>query len=51
MRLIAAGQIDHKAASLMLYSLQIATTNLQKTSFEPAQTTADSSPGLRPRSE
>lgn len=59
MRLLAAGQIDHKTASLMLYSLQIATTNLQNTSFEPAEATADSlrqtqgrlSSGLHPRSE
>jgi hypothetical protein len=29
MRLLIAGQIDRKTASLMLYSLQIATTNLQ----------------------
>jgi hypothetical protein len=29
MRLLAAGQIDRKTASLMLYSLQIATSNLQ----------------------
>jgi hypothetical protein len=35
MRLLAAGQIERKTASLMLYSLQIATTNLQHTSFEP----------------
>ena len=36
MRLLAAGQIDHKTASLMLYSLQIATSNLQQTTFEPS---------------
>jgi hypothetical protein len=29
MRLLAAGEIEHKTASVMLYSLQIATTNLQ----------------------
>jgi hypothetical protein len=34
MRLLAAGQIDRKTASLMLYSLQIATSNLQHTTFE-----------------
>jgi hypothetical protein len=28
MRLLAAGQIDRQTASLMLYSLQIATSNL-----------------------
>jgi hypothetical protein len=31
MRLLAAGQIEHKTASVMLYSLQIATTNLHAT--------------------
>jgi hypothetical protein len=35
MRLLAASQIDHKTASLMLYSLQIATSNLPQTTFEP----------------
>jgi hypothetical protein len=34
MRLLAAGQIERKTASLMLYSLQIATTNLQHTTLE-----------------
>ena len=34
MRLLAAGQIETKTASLMLYSLQLATTNLQNTTFE-----------------
>lgn len=34
MRLLASGQIDRKTASLMLYSLQIATTNLQHTTFD-----------------
>lgn len=29
MRALAAGQIDHKSANLLLYSLQIATTNLR----------------------
>jgi hypothetical protein len=29
MQLLAAGQIERKTASLMLYSLQIATTNLR----------------------
>jgi hypothetical protein len=36
-RLLAVGQIDHKTASLMLYSLQIATTNLDQTNFAPAK--------------
>ncbi|MFZ0771608.1 MAG: hypothetical protein ACLP56_18545 [Candidatus Sulfotelmatobacter sp.] len=31
LRLLAAGQIERKTASLMLYSLQIATTNLHAT--------------------
>jgi hypothetical protein len=34
MRLLAAGQIDRKTASLMLYALQIATTNLRDAAFE-----------------
>jgi hypothetical protein len=34
MRLLLAGQIEHKTASLMLYSLQIATTNLQYAALE-----------------
>ncbi|MGA9509584.1 MAG: hypothetical protein WBV55_13285 [Candidatus Sulfotelmatobacter sp.] len=34
MRLLAVGQIDRKTASLMLYALQIATTNLQDVAFE-----------------
>jgi hypothetical protein len=33
-RLLAAGQIEHKTASLMLYSLQLATTNLQYAELE-----------------
>ena len=36
MRQLAGGQIDHKTASLMLYSLQIATSNLPQTTFEPS---------------
>jgi hypothetical protein len=34
MRLLAAGQIDRKTASLMLYSLQIATANLPYTTLD-----------------
>ncbi len=34
MRLLAAGQIETKTASLMLYSLQLATTNLQYAELE-----------------
>jgi hypothetical protein len=34
MQLLATGQLDHKTASLMLYSLQIATSNLQHASLE-----------------
>jgi hypothetical protein len=34
MRLLAAGQIDRKRANLMLYALQIATTNLRNTTLE-----------------
>ncbi|HTC46073.1 MAG TPA: hypothetical protein VK722_02030 [Candidatus Aquilonibacter sp.] len=35
MRLLAAGQIDRKTASLLLYSLQIATSNLQQLDNQP----------------
>jgi hypothetical protein len=34
MRLLAAGQIERERASLMLYALQIATTNLQHATLE-----------------
>jgi hypothetical protein len=34
MRLLAEGEIDRKTASLMLYGLQIATTNLQQAALE-----------------
>jgi hypothetical protein len=34
MRLLAAGQIERKTASLMLYSLQIATSNLHNAALE-----------------
>jgi len=34
MRLLAAGQLDRKSASLMLYALQIATTNLHDAALE-----------------
>jgi hypothetical protein len=35
MRLLAAGQIDRRRAGLMLYALQIATTNLHHATWEP----------------
>ena len=35
MRLIAAGQIDGKAAGLLLYALQTASANLPRTNFAP----------------
>jgi len=34
MRLLAAGQIETKTASVMLYTLQLATTNLQRATLE-----------------
>jgi hypothetical protein len=34
-RLVAAGRIELKAAGLMLYALQTASSNLSRTSFEP----------------
>ena len=36
MRLLASQQIDHKTASLLLYALQTASTNLRMTNFKPA---------------
>jgi len=35
MRLILNGQIEHKTASLLLYALQTASTNLRNTRFDP----------------
>jgi hypothetical protein len=35
MRLLGTGQIDHRTATLMVHTLQIASTNLKQTSFEP----------------
>jgi hypothetical protein len=35
MRLIIAGQIDHKTAGLLLYGLQTASANLARTNFNP----------------
>jgi hypothetical protein len=35
MRLLVAHQIDHKTASLLLYALQTASTNLRLTNFKP----------------
>ena len=37
-RLLATQQIDHRTAALMLYALQIASSNLKHTSFEPEPT-------------
>ena len=35
MRLLVSGQLDHKTASLLLYALQTASTNLRMTRFSP----------------
>jgi hypothetical protein len=35
MRLLLTGQIEHKTASLLLYALQTASTNLRLTKFDP----------------
>src|ERR1035437_4249213 len=35
MRLLVSQQIDHKTASLLLYALQTASTNLRMTNFKP----------------
>ena len=35
MRLLVSGQLDHKTASLLLYALQTASTNLRMTKFFP----------------
>ncbi|HKM86398.1 MAG TPA: hypothetical protein VJW96_09335 [Terriglobales bacterium] len=37
MRLLATNQIEQRAATLMLYALQIASANLRMTSLEPHQ--------------
>ncbi len=39
MRQLATQMIDHRTAALMLYALQIASTNVKFTSFEPEQPT------------
>ncbi len=36
MRLLVSGQLDHKTASLLLYALQTASTNLRMTRFSPS---------------
>ena len=38
-RLLLSGQIDHKTAGLTLYALQIASSNLARTSFEASRPT------------
>lgn len=38
LRLLATQPIDHKTAALMLYALQTASINLNRTSFEPEPT-------------
>jgi len=38
LRLLVTQQIGHRTAALMLYALQIASTNLKHTSFEPEPT-------------
>ncbi len=39
MRELKSGMIDHRTAALLLYALQIASTNVKFTSFEPQQKT------------
>lgn len=39
MRLLLAGQIEHRTAGLLLYALQTASANLARTSFEPEKLT------------
>jgi hypothetical protein len=51
MRLMADGKVDRKTANLMLYTLQIATMNLQNTSLDPVETPPVASPASRPRSK
>ncbi|HET6179354.1 MAG TPA: hypothetical protein VFE61_20670, partial [Candidatus Sulfotelmatobacter sp.] len=36
-RLLVSQQIDHKSASLLLYALQTASTNLRMTKFDPGR--------------
>jgi len=45
LRLLATKQIEHRAASLMLYALQTASANLRMTSFEPEPTRVVIDPG------
>ncbi len=40
MRLVLAGQIEHRTAGLLLYALQTASANLAHTSFEPEKLTS-----------
>ena len=37
MRLLVSKQIEHKTASLLLYALQTASTNLRRTNFNPVR--------------
>jgi len=39
MRLVLAGEIEHRTAGLLLYALQTASANLANTSFEPSKLT------------
>jgi len=45
MRLLLASQIDPKTAGLLLYALQTASVNLQRTNFEPQRHTVVLDPG------
>ena len=40
MRLVLAGEIEHRTAGLLLYALQTASANLAQTSFEPEKLTS-----------
>jgi hypothetical protein len=40
MRLVLAGEIEHRTAGLLLYALQTASANLALTSFEPSKLTS-----------
>ena len=44
MRLLLTQQIEHKTASLLLYALQTASTNLRLTNFKPQYTTSSCTP-------
>jgi hypothetical protein len=37
LRLLLTNQVDHRTAALLFYALQTASSNLSRTTFEPAR--------------